>query len=67
MLSKGMVESFLLSKDEPLTSNIDKVMGFEVLEGGLKIRKLANIGFLGSAFIFKLKTRKGKSIQICLS
>ena len=26
MLSKGMVESFLLSKDEPLTPNIDGVM-----------------------------------------
>ena len=26
ILSKGMVESFLLSKDEPLTPNIDGVM-----------------------------------------
>ena len=27
MLLKGMVESFLLSGDEPLTPNIDKAMG----------------------------------------
>ena len=45
-----MVESALLSKDEPLTPNVDKVMGFEFLEGGLKIQKPAKIGLLDSFF-----------------
>ena len=29
MLLKGMAESSLLPKDQPLTPNIDRVMGFE--------------------------------------
>ena len=36
-----MGESFLLSKDEPLTPNIDGVVAFEFLEGGPKTRKSA--------------------------
>ena len=40
MLLKGLVNSSLLSKDEPLTPNFDKVMGVIFLEGGLKIRTI---------------------------
>ena len=40
MQLKVIVERSLLSKDEPLTSNIGKVMAFEFFEGGLKIRKI---------------------------
>ena len=39
-----MVESSLLSKDEPLTPNIDKVMGVWILDGGLKTQTSAKIG-----------------------
>ena len=49
---KGIVESSLLFDDEHLTPNIDNVMGFEFLEGGLKIRKSANIGLLDLGFYF---------------
>ena len=42
MSLKGMVESSLLSKDEPLTHNIGtKLWGVEFLERGPKIQKLA--------------------------
>ena len=40
MLMKDMAKSSPLSKDELVTPNIDKVMGSDVLEGGLKIQKL---------------------------
>ena len=63
MLLKGMIESSLLSKDELLTSHIDKVMGFQSLEGGLKIRKLAKYGFLDSGFYFLKKMREGNSVK----
>ena len=39
VLWKGMVKSFLLSKEEPLTLKIDKLWGFEFLKEGPKIRK----------------------------
>ena len=63
MLLKGMIESSLLSKDELLTSHIDKVMGFQSLEGGLKIRKSAKYGFLDSGFYFLKKMREGNSVK----
>ena len=40
MLLKDMGESFLLSKDEPLTPTIDGVIAFWSLEGGPKTRKI---------------------------
>ena len=50
MLLKCMVESSLLFEDETLTPNIAKIMGFECLEGGLKIRKSAKIGLPNFSF-----------------
>ena len=49
---KGVGKNTLLSNDDPLTPNINKVMGFEFLEGGLKMQKMAKIGLLdlGSHF-----------------
>ena len=59
-----MVESSLLSKDEPLTSNIDtQLWGSAFLEGGLKIRKSAKFGLLDSGFYFLSKARRGKSVS----
>ena len=51
VLLNAMVESSLLSRGEHRTPNIDKVMGFELLERGLKIRKLAKIGLFDLGFI----------------
>ena len=47
-----MVETSLLSEDEPLSPNIITLWGFEFLEGGLKMQKMAKIGLLdlGSHF-----------------
>ena len=50
MLLKCMVESSLLFEDETLTPNIAKIIGFECLEGGLKIRKSAKIGLPNFSF-----------------
>ena len=58
-----MIESSLLSKNEPLTLNIDKVMGVEVLERGLKIQKLAKIGLLDSGFIFVWVHERGNPFK----
>ena len=58
MSLKGVVESSLLFKDEPLILNIGKVRWFDFLEGGLKIEKLATIGRLDSGFCFFLNMRK---------
>ena len=56
-----MVESSLLSKDEPLTSNIDtQLWGSAFLEGGLKIRKSAKFGLLDSGFYFVVENKKGE-------
>ena len=55
---KGMIESSLLSKDEPLIPNIlIKLWGFEFLEGGLEIRKIGKNGPLNSDIYCLKKTR----------
>ena len=56
MLLKGMCESFLLSKDEPLTLDIDGVVALLIVRRraqNTKIgRKMTKIGPLDSQFYF---------------
>ena len=56
MLFKGMVKSFLLSKEEPLTPNIDGAMAlwiFRMRAQNTKIRqKSAKIGPLDPSFYY---------------
>ena len=52
MLSKGVVESSLFFKDEPLTPNIDKVMPVWTFRRKAQNTKIGKFGFLISGFYF---------------
>ena len=52
MSLKGMGESFLLPKDEPLTPNIDKAIWVWIFERRAQNTKLAKFRLLDSGFIF---------------
>ena len=58
VLLKDMIKSSLLSEDEPLIFNIDKVMA------GLKKGQLAKIGLIDSGYIYiYLGAREMKSVR----
>ena len=52
MLSKGMGKSFLLSKDEPLTSNIDGVVALWIFRRAQTAKKWQKMDFLILVFEF---------------
>ena len=55
----------LLSKNERLTSTIDKVMRqFEILEGELKTQKLAKIELLDFGLYFLLVSWERENVEI---
>ena len=56
VLLKDMIKSSLLSEDEPLIFNIDKVMA------GLKKGQLAKIGLIDSGYIY-ISRRKRDEIR----
>ena len=64
MVFKGMGESFLLSKDEPLTPNIDGVMALWIFRRRAQTsknrQKLAKIGPLDPSFYFFAPSPLGK-------
>ena len=64
MLLKGMAESSLLPKDQPLTPNIDRVMGFELLEGCSKYKKWRKLDFTIGVFMFSLgRTMEASALE----
>ena len=65
MSLKGVVESSLLSKEKPLTPNINKVIRVEFLEGELKIRNSAKNRCPDSGSFFS-KTGEIKLVQTFL-
>ena len=62
-----MVESSLLSKDEPLTPNIDKVMGVSKFTRRAQNTTSAKIGLLDLGFYFFLGPGESKSVQTFFS